>query len=270
MRHRVLILAGGLALAGAIAVAAAPADANVLVQIDKSTQQMTVSVDGQLRWQWPVSTGRPGRDTPSGTFRAFRMEADHFSKEFDDAPMPHSIFFTKIGHAIHGYLDTRNIGMPASHGCVRLDPANATKLYSLVEQQGVLNTTVVISGDARIALARGRAPAAQATEASAEPEAAPSYGYGYRDDRGSGYGDNRGYGYGYSDNRSSGYGDNRTHGYRDERSYSASTDERYAPLQQRPAPYDGQQQSGYQPYGDQQSAYPAPPPGYPPYPRPWR
>ncbi len=262
MRHRVLILAGGLALAGAIALGAAPADANVLIQIDKSTQEMTVSVDGQPRWHWPVSTGRPGRDTPSGTFRAFRMEADHFSKEFDDAPMPHSIFFTKIGHAVHGYLDTRNIGLPASHGCVRLEPANATKLYALVEQQGVLNTTVVITGDARIALARGR-PAAQATQASTEPEAAPSYG----DNRGYGYGDNRGYGYG--DNRSSGYSDNRSYDYRDQRSYSASSDERYAPLQRR-APYDGQQQSGYQVYGDQQSAYPAPPPGYPPYPRPWR
>jgi hypothetical protein len=254
MRHRVLILAGGLALAGVIGVA--PADANVLIQIDKSTQQMTVSVDGQTRWQWPVSTGRPGRDTPSGTFHAFRMEADHFSKEFDDAPMPHSIFFTKIGHAVHGYLDTRNIGMPASHGCVRLDPANATALYALVEQQGVLNTTVVISGDARIALARGRAPGA--TQASAAPETAPSYGYGYSDNRG----------YGYSDNRSSGYSDNRSYGYRDDRAYS-SNDERYAPLQPRPAPYGGQQQQ-YQAYGDQQSGYPTPPPGYPPYPRPWR
>ena len=142
MRHRLLILAGGLALAGMIA--AAPADANVLIQIDKSTQQMTVSVDGQVRWQWPVSTGRPGRDTPSGTYRAFRMEASHFSREFDDAPMPNSIFFTKIGHAIHGYLDTRNIGVPASHGCVRLDPGNAAILFGLVGREGMRNTTIVV------------------------------------------------------------------------------------------------------------------------------
>ena len=259
------MLAGGLAAAGLLTLmAAVPADANVLIQIDKSTQLMSVSVDGALRWQWPVSTGRPGRDTPSGTYRAFRMEASHFSKEFDDAPMPNSIFFTKIGHAIHGYLDTRNIGVPASHGCVRLEPANAAALYAVVQQEGVLNTTVVISGDARIALARGRAPAAAAAEASAEPAApsygaGPSYGYGYRDDRG----------YSYNDNRTSGYGDNRTYGYRDERSYSASTDERYAPLQLHPAPSDGQQPSGYPAYG-QQSGYPTPPPGYPPYPRPWR
>ena len=161
-------------LAGA-ALWAQPAAANVLVTVDKSTQQMSVAVDGVPRWQWRVSTGRPnGYDTPSGTFRAFRMEADHFSKEFDDAPMPNSIFFTKLGHALHGYLDTRNLGAPASHGCVRLDPANAAKLYALVEQQGVLNTTVVVTGNAAAAVARRRAPGNLPTEASIEP-AAPAY-----------------------------------------------------------------------------------------------
>jgi len=93
-----------------------------------------------------VSTGRPGFDTPSGKFKAFRMERDHFSKEWDDAPMPFSIFFTPKGHAIHGYLDTKNIGRPASHGCVRLTKANAEKLYALVEEDGVLNTTVILTG----------------------------------------------------------------------------------------------------------------------------
>ncbi len=233
MRHRMLILACGLALAGLSAV---PASANVLVRIDKSTQQMSVYVDGNLRWQWRVSTGIPGRDTPSGTFHAFRMEAEHFSKEFDDAPMPHSIFFTKIGHAVHGYLDTRRLGTPASHGCVRLDPANATKLYALVEQQGVLNTTVVVSGDVQSALARQRAPSG---EASVEPVSTPSYGY--RDDRTYGYGGDRAYG----------YRDDGAYGYRDDRAYS-SRDERYAP------------------YGAQRSSEPSPPPGYPPFPRPWR
>jgi hypothetical protein len=74
------------------------------------------------------------------------MEKDHFSKEWDDAPMPYSIFFTPKGHAIHGYLDTKNIGHPASHGCVRLTKANAEKLYALVEEDGVLNTTVILTG----------------------------------------------------------------------------------------------------------------------------
>ena len=148
MRYRELVLAGVFALAGVTA----PASAHILITIDKSNQRMTVAVNGEPRWNWRVSTGRPGRDTPSGKFQAFRMEADHFSKEFDDAPMPHSIFFTKLGHAIHGSFDTGHLGSPASHGCVRLDPANASKLYELVQQDGVLNTTVVLTGSASAAL----------------------------------------------------------------------------------------------------------------------
>jgi hypothetical protein len=148
MRYRELVLAGVLVAGMAIR----PASANILITIDKSSQRMTVAVNGETRWNWRVSTGRVGRDTPSGKFQAFRMEADHFSKEFDEAPMPHSIFFTKLGHAIHGSFDIRRLGTPASHGCVRLDPANASKLYALVQQDGVLNTTVVLTGSAAAAL----------------------------------------------------------------------------------------------------------------------
>ena len=98
-------------LAAALALpCAAPARASILVTIDKTTQRMSIAVDGETRYVWPVSTGRPGYDTPNGTFRPFRMEADHFSKEWDDAPMPHSVFFTKIGQAIRGSLDTRHLG----------------------------------------------------------------------------------------------------------------------------------------------------------------
>src|SRR5262252_7070969 len=143
-----------IALAILIIAPLAPAAAAVLVTIDKSTQRMTVAVDGSVRWIWPVSTGQLAYDTPNGKYTAFRMEADHFSKEWDDAPMPHSIFFSQTGHAIHGYLNTRRIGSPASHGCVRLEPANAARLYALVEQQGLPNTKVVVTGDVRFAFAR--------------------------------------------------------------------------------------------------------------------
>jgi hypothetical protein len=143
-----------MALAVFMVAPAASATAAVLVTIDKSTQRMMVQVDGSLRWVWPVSTGLPGHDTPSGRYTAFRMEADHFSKEWDDAPMPHSIFFSKTGHAIHGYLNTRRIGTPASHGCVRLTPANAARLYALVEQEGLSSTKVVVTGNVRNALWR--------------------------------------------------------------------------------------------------------------------
>src|SRR5512139_3725768 len=133
---------------------AGAAQAKVEITIDKDNQQMTVAVDGVERYHWPVSSGIPSRETPSGSFRAFRMEEDHYSKEFDDAPMPHSIFFTKIGHAIHGTDSVGRLGTPASHGCVRLSRANASTLYALVEQQGVLNTTVMLTGSAQVALAR--------------------------------------------------------------------------------------------------------------------
>jgi hypothetical protein len=143
-----------VALAGLMLFAGHAAQAKVDITVDKNNQMMTVAVDGVERYHWPVSTGIPSRETPSGSFRAFRMEEDHYSKEFDDAPMPHSIFFTKIGHAIHGTDSEGRLGSPASHGCVRLSKAHATTLYALVQQQGVLNTTVTLTGSAAIALAR--------------------------------------------------------------------------------------------------------------------
>ena len=75
------------------------------------------------------------------------MEKDHFSREWDDAPMPHSVFFTKQGHAIHGTDHVRNLGRPASHGCVRLERPNAAALFSLVKREGMANVRVVLSGE---------------------------------------------------------------------------------------------------------------------------
>ncbi len=137
------------ALLAALALAvtsASPAAAAIVVNIDKSTQSMIVTVDGTPRYIWPVSTGKPGYDTPSGVFRPNRMDADHLSQEWDNAPMPHTIFFDLHGHAIHGFLNTSHIGTAASHGCVRLAPQNATILYNLVEAQGMKDTTVIVSG----------------------------------------------------------------------------------------------------------------------------
>lgn len=142
-----------IAFAGLMLVTTA-AQAKVEITVDKNNQLMTVAVDGVERYQWPVSTGNPSHETPNGTFQTFRMEADHFSKEFDDAPMPHSIFFTKVGHAIHGTESESKLGIPVSHGCVRLSRAHAATLYGLVEKEGVLNTTVTLTGSSQIALAR--------------------------------------------------------------------------------------------------------------------
>ncbi len=148
MRTILIPLTGLMLLMGSAAQAA------VSIVVDKSAQQMTVSVDGQPRYTWPVSSGNPSHETPNGTFRTFRMEEDHYSKEFDDAPMPNSIFFTKQGHAIHGTDSVNRLGTPASHGCVRLSRANALKLWDLVKTEGLLNTTVTLTGSSQIALAR--------------------------------------------------------------------------------------------------------------------
>ena len=98
MRLAVVLLLAPFLAAAVIGTA----QAEILITVDKSAQRMTVARDGEALYTWPVSTGRSGYATPSGSFTPFRMEADHYSKEWDDAPMPHSIFFTKIGHAIHG------------------------------------------------------------------------------------------------------------------------------------------------------------------------
>jgi lipoprotein-anchoring transpeptidase ErfK/SrfK len=124
----------------------APAKKRLIISINKVSQKMTVSLDGDTKFVWPVSTGAKGYDTPSGNYRPFRMEKEHFSKEWDDAPMPYSIFFTAQGHAVHGSYHIKSLGRRASHGCVRLAPDNAAKLFALVGQTGMSSTAVVIKG----------------------------------------------------------------------------------------------------------------------------
>jgi lipoprotein-anchoring transpeptidase ErfK/SrfK len=130
----------------------APASAAVVITVDKSSQRMTVVVDGVKKYTWPVSTGSRNYVTPSGSYTAFRMEKEHYSKEWDDAPMPHSIFFTHQGHAIHG--SNSRLGVPLSHGCVRLSPQNAATLFNLVERRGVYSTRVVITDRAPVVTAK--------------------------------------------------------------------------------------------------------------------
>ena len=140
------ILENRLILAAAIVMLALglkPAQADVVVQIDKSSQRMAVSVDGATRYNWPVSTGRGGYGTPSGVFAPQMMARSWFSKKYYNSPMPHSIFFYH-GFAIHGTTDIRRLGGPASHGCVRLHPSNAAALYALVERNGRGSTRIEI------------------------------------------------------------------------------------------------------------------------------
>ena len=125
-------------------LALTPARAEVVVRIDKSSQRMAVSVDGTMRYSWPVSTGRRGFGTPSGVFHPQMMARRWFSRKSYNSPMPHSIFFYH-GYAIHGTHELARLGGPASHGCVRLHPSNAAALFALVERRGRGNTRIVIS-----------------------------------------------------------------------------------------------------------------------------
>jgi hypothetical protein len=171
-----------LLAAAAFAICAfSEASAGVLITIDKSAQRMSVKIDGVQRYEWPVSTGRSGYLTPAGTFTPFRLEEDHYSKEWDDAPMPHSIFFTREGHAIHGSFETKKLGTPASHGCVRLAPQNAATLFALVKSEGLANTKVVLAGQeppSAPAVAKRGEPRGNTGSAGAPVRVSPYYDSG--------------------------------------------------------------------------------------------
>jgi lipoprotein-anchoring transpeptidase ErfK/SrfK len=138
-----------LALICALALVAGAdvADADVLISVNKTTQELTVSVDGSEHYKWPVSTARAGYVTPNGNYRPIRLDRKWFSRKYDNSPMPYSIFFHG-GYAIHGSYERRSLGRPASHGCVRLDPKNAEKLFELVKAEGPDKTRIVVSGSA--------------------------------------------------------------------------------------------------------------------------
>jgi hypothetical protein len=121
------------------------AQARVVIHVDKSNQHMTVSVDGEQRYSFAVSTARAGYSTPNGVYHPSRLERTWFSKEYYNSPMPHSIFFHG-GYAIHGSYEISRLGGPASHGCIRLHPADAAELYALVQRHGMGDTTIVVSG----------------------------------------------------------------------------------------------------------------------------
>ena len=124
-----------LLAAALVAGFAAPACAGVVVRINNSAQRMHVYVDGGLAHVWPVSTARRGYWTPPGNYYVQRMARMWYSRRYHMSPMPYSLFFHG-GYAIHGTGAIRQLGRPASHGCVRLHPANARALYGLVGYYG--------------------------------------------------------------------------------------------------------------------------------------
>lgn len=141
-------LAGFLVLA-CLACASQQAFAKVQIDIDVGRQQMTVSNERGERYVWPVSTGRKGYRTPRGEFRPQSLRKMHYSRKYAMAPMPHSIFFHG-GFAIHGTDSVRQLGRPASHGCIRLAPRAAARLFAMVKKDGarirIAGTAPMIAG----------------------------------------------------------------------------------------------------------------------------
>jgi lipoprotein-anchoring transpeptidase ErfK/SrfK len=119
------------------------ADAKVIAAVDLSSQTMRVYVNGEHLYTWPVSTARSGYRTPTGSYGVQSMSRFHRSAKYHNAPMPHSIFF-RGGYAVHGSYETSHLGQRASHGCIRLHPANARELYSLVQDYGGNGASIVI------------------------------------------------------------------------------------------------------------------------------
>ena len=133
-----------LAIAGFIAaLTATTSRADVVARVDLSSQTMHVTVNGRTYARWKISSGRRGYRTPTGTWRAKWTKRMHYSRKYDNSPMPYSVFYHR-GYAVHGTNYVRRLGRPASHGCIRLRTANARKFYNLVRRHGRRNTLIKV------------------------------------------------------------------------------------------------------------------------------
>lgn len=136
-------MALGASALGALFCLSAPVRAELVVNISKSQQRLEVVVNGAEAYRWPISSGRRGYQTPSGTYHPIRLERHWYSHKYQMSPMPYSVFFHR-GYAVHGTMESYNLGHAVSHGCVRLRPDNASILFSLVRRNGARNTRLVV------------------------------------------------------------------------------------------------------------------------------
>jgi lipoprotein-anchoring transpeptidase ErfK/SrfK len=135
-------------------------ETTLTINIDLTRQRLVVAEHGKTVGTWPISSGREGFRSPTGTFRPMWMSKMWYSRKYDNAPMPHAIFFSG-GVALHATQATGMLGRPASHGCIRQSPANAATLYKLVTKHGNASTKISVNGIARDSepqVARSSAP----------------------------------------------------------------------------------------------------------------
>ncbi len=138
----------------------APPPVTLRADVNLSTQRLTVYEKGVAIHTWPISSGRAGYPTVTGNFSPIWMSKMHYSRKYDNAPMPNAVFFHG-GFAIHATYATGMLGRPASHGCVRLSPSNAKTFYNLVGKHGRAQTRIAVHGspkhsEPRVAKSRTR------------------------------------------------------------------------------------------------------------------
>jgi lipoprotein-anchoring transpeptidase ErfK/SrfK len=150
-----------------------PKGPHVVINVDLTAQNMHVQFPDGSTADWPVSSGRPGLDTPSGHFTAQWVDPDHLSKQYQDAPMPYAVFFDLKGHAFHGSYQKR-FGVAVSHGCVRLPVEDAKRLFEAVKVSGAdVDITGKATGNAMALRQEDKREFAEAAQGNAN-----GYGYG--------------------------------------------------------------------------------------------
>jgi lipoprotein-anchoring transpeptidase ErfK/SrfK len=164
-----------------------PLPPTLIARINLTTQTMVVQAGNKTLHTWKVSSGAPGYATPPGTFKPGWMAKMWNSRQYDDAPMPHSVFFNG-GIAVHATTSVHNLGRAASHGCVRLAPGNAAQFFKMVSSHSLARTRIIVHGQQpfsaqteRIAKLNKSKPAVRTASASAQWYVAPgsvNNGYG--------------------------------------------------------------------------------------------
>ncbi|MHA6780270.1 L,D-transpeptidase [Pseudonocardia saturnea] len=136
-RIAVALAVAGLATFGVVGTASADHD---IVEGTPCTESARACVDIDGRQAWliedgdivrgpvPVSPGGQGRETPRGDFSVDWKHKDHYSSEFDGAPMPFAVFFAEGGIAFHeGNLES------GSAGCVRMAREDAEAWFEFLQ-----------------------------------------------------------------------------------------------------------------------------------------
>ncbi len=108
---------------------------DVHIRVNRRQQTMEVYKGKTLIYSWLCSTGKNGFTTPQGHYHPYHTTKMHYSRKWNNSPMPYSVFYYK-GFAIHGTNYIRSLGRRASHGCIRLSTRNARKVYNLAKKYG--------------------------------------------------------------------------------------------------------------------------------------